>query len=518
MEAPGDAAPCLLIGRGRLARHLMHYFDLLGIAHTEWARGEGVEALRLRAEEARAILLLIPDDAIESFVREHDADLGNAPRVHASGVRTVPGVVGCHPLGSFGETLFPEALYRSLHFVVEAGPLAFEELFPELPNPHVTLPPEDRVRYHTAAVLGGNFTAALWRRAAEIFDEVGLPPSAWIPYLETVSANIRADVETAVTGPAVRGDAGTIATHLEELGDDPWGTVYRAFLGVLGTPDPAAAARSPQAPRAPTGPAVAESRPADPLALFRTERPIVATTAYDASTAALLDALPVDFLLVGDSVAMVVYGHVSTRLADVEMIVRHTAAVRRGAPSKALIADLPWVATRDPEAGVVAARRLLDAGADAVKLEALPDSWEVLARLCAEGVPVMGHVGLLPQLVEEGEFRVAGRGEAAAEAVCESARLQEEAGCFALVVECVPSSLGERVTRECSIPTIGIGAGAATSGQILVIHDLCGLTPGRVPRFVRLFGDAATPLSDAVRRYGEAVRRGDFPGPDESYG
>lgn len=540
MEDSGSEAPYLLVGRGRLARHLGHYFDLLGVPHVDWGRSDGPDALEARASGARAVLILIPDDRIEPFAEAHDRRLGDAPRVHCSGALRIEGVTGCHPLGSFGETLFSEQLYRSLHFVVEAGSPGtaasnrFDELFPDLPNPNTTIPDEDRVRYHGAAVLSGNFTAVLWQRAAEVFAALGLPRSAWGPYLETVALNIRADVASAVTGPVTRGDAGTIAAHLRELGDSPWAEVYRSILGAVGVVDPTRVDRGPDArltsaseaparvarAQATSAPVAADDarlgHPAHALSVFDADHALVATTAYDASTSAVLNDLPLDFLLVGDSVAMVVYGHLSTRPADVDMLARHTAAVRRGAPSKTIVADLPWVAARDPEAGLAAARRLIDAGADAVKLEALPDSWDVLERLVAGGIPVMGHVGLLPQLVEEGDFRVAGRG-AAAEAVRDAARAQEEAGCFALVVECVPADLGRRITEERGIPTIGIGAGADTSGQILVINDLVGMTPGRTPRFVREFGDAATPLADAVRDYAEAVRSGSFPGPTERY-
>jgi len=516
VEASGTAAPYLLVGGGRLARHLGHYFELLGIPHVAWRRSDGPEALADRAGTARAVLILVPDDAIASFVDEQAERLGDTPLVHCSGSLTIDGVTGCHPLGSFGETLFPEQLYRALHFVVDPGPSGFPELFPDLPNSHSTLRVEDRVRYHGAAVLGGNFTAILWRRAAEIFEAVGLPRAAWGPYLETVALNIRADVGSAVTGPVVRGDAGTIRAHLAELGDDPWGGVYRAMLTAVGVSDPTrdADAGAPYGGRPEIG--AGPGHPRGALQVFASGERLVASTAYDASTAAVLDDLPLDFLLVGDSVAMVVYGHRSTRPADVDMLARHTAAVRRGAPSKPIVTDLPWIASRDPDRGLAAARTLVEAGADGVKLEALPDSWEVLDRLIDGGIPVMGHVGLLPQLVEQGDFRVAGRGEAA-EAVRDAARLQEEAGCFALVVECVPADLGRTITEERDIPTIGIGAGADTSGQILVINDLIGMTPGRTPRFVREFGDAATPLAEAVRGYVDAVRNGAFPGPGERY-
>jgi 3-methyl-2-oxobutanoate hydroxymethyltransferase len=510
--ASGEQAPYLLVGGGRLARHLGHYFDLLGIAHVGWVREDGLPRLASAAAGARAVLLAIPDDAIGPFAAEHDDLLGPAPRVHFSGARRLPGITGCHPLGSFGDVTFPDELYRSVHFVVQSGGARFGDVFPDLPNPHTRIPAGAEVAYHAAAVVAGNFTALLWRRAAETFERLGLPPAAWRAYLETVASNVRADPESAVTGPVIRGDTGTIAAHLGELGDDPWGDVYRSFLRAVGVPEVVADAGVREHMRDDDRPA----HPDDALAVFRSGAPLVATTAYDASTAAVLERTPLDFLLVGDSVAMVVYGHRSTRPADVDMLARHTAAVRRGAPSKAIVADLPWVAARDPELGVPAARALLAAGADAIKLEALPDSWDVLAALRADGVPVMGHVGLLPQLVEAGDFRVAGRGEAA-EAVLEAARLQEEAGCFALVVECVPRDLGEAITRERSIPTIGIGAGAETSGQILVIDDMIGLTPGRRPRFVREFGDAATLVSEAVHVYVRAVHEGSFPGPGERY-
>lgn len=517
MGVSGADAPYLLVGGGRLARHLDRYLDLLGIARTGWVREDGPEELARRAADARAVLLLVPDDAIEPFVAEHDDRLGSAPRVHFSGTRRVPGVAGCHPLGSFGPVLLPESVYRSIHFVTDPDGPGFAELFPDLENPHSEIPAGARVRYHAAAVLSGNFTAMLWRRAARTFEELGLPESAWTTYLETVAHNVRADVEASVTGPVVRGDAGTIAAHLEELGADPWADVYRAFLETAGVPDPTREAvyGSADPPRG-RGEPDPEFGGEPRLAVFRREGPLVATTAYDASTAAILDDLPLDFLLVGDSVAMVVYGHRSTRPANVEMMARHTAAVRRGAPSKPIVTDLPWVAAHDADLAVPAARELMRAGADGVKLEALPDSWEPLERLVAAGVPVMGHVGLLPQLVEGGDYRVAGRGEAA-EAVREAARAQERAGCFALVVECVPADLGRRITEECSIPTIGIGAGSGTTGQILVINDMVGLTPGRTPRFVREFGDAATPVAEAVRAYARAVREGSFPGPGERY-
>lgn len=247
-------------------------------------------------------------------------------------------------------------------------------------------------------------------------------------------------------------------------------------------------------------------------------RRIVATTAYDFPTAALLSRSPVDFLLVGDSVAMVVYGHENTRAATLGMMVAHTEAVRRGAPERLIVTDIPYPVMMGDEASAGAAgAALLDAGADAVKVEALEGHGAVVRGLRARGVPIMGHVGLLPQTVTEaGGFRVQGRGSAGG-AVVAAARDFEEAGAFAVVLECIPTELGRAVTDALRVPTIGIGAGPHTDGQILVIHDLAGLSPGPHPRFVRIFAEAGRTLTEAVEAYAAAVREGRFPLAEEGY-
>lgn len=247
-------------------------------------------------------------------------------------------------------------------------------------------------------------------------------------------------------------------------------------------------------------------------------RPIVATTAYDHWSALRLAEAGLDFLLVGDSVAMVVHGHPSTREATVEMMVAHTAAVRRGAPDALLVTDLPWPAMEGgAEAAEGAGVALREAGADAVKVEALPGHEAVVRGLLARGIPVMGHVGLLPQTVASREgYRVKGRGEEAA-GVRAAARGLEEAGCFALVLECVPAGLAREITGDLRIPTIGIGAGSRTDGQILVLHDLAGFTGGDLPRFVRRFGEGGAGMVQAVEGYAAAVREGRFPTEEESY-
>lgn len=245
---------------------------------------------------------------------------------------------------------------------------------------------------------------------------------------------------------------------------------------------------------------------------------IVATTAYDFPTAALLGQAPLDFILVGDSVAMVVYGHETTRAATLDMMVAHTAAVRRGAPDRLVVADIPYPAMdAGTEAAAEAGTVLLDAGADAVKVEALPGYGGVVEALRLRGVPVMGHVGLLPQTVTgAAQYRVKGRG-AEGEAVLAAALDLQERGAFAVVLECVAAPLGRAVTEALSIPTIGIGAGPHTDGQILVLHDLAGLTPGGLPRFVRIFGAGGTAVVTAVQAFVSAVQEGRFPSEEESY-
>lgn len=245
---------------------------------------------------------------------------------------------------------------------------------------------------------------------------------------------------------------------------------------------------------------------------------IVAATAYDYWSAGILADSTLDFLLVGDSVAMVVYGHPTTRVATLEMMTAHTAAVRRGAPGKLIVADLPFpLMQAAPKEAAAGAAGLLAAGADAVKVEALP-GWEaVVEAIRDEDIAVMGHVGLLPQAVLDRDgFRVRGRGEEGDE-VQRVARQLEAAGCFALVLECVPGSLARAVTEAAGVPTIGIGAGSDTNGQVLVLQDLAGLNPGFQPRFVRRFNDGAGLLREAVEDYAAAVRQGRFPTSRESY-
>jgi 3-methyl-2-oxobutanoate hydroxymethyltransferase len=246
---------------------------------------------------------------------------------------------------------------------------------------------------------------------------------------------------------------------------------------------------------------------------------IVMVTAYDTWSARLLAAAPVDCLLVGDSAMMIVHGEKDTLGATPELMAMHTRAVARGAPGKFIVADMPFLSARKGEAHALdCAAQLLRAGAHAVKIEGAKGHVPVIQHLVESGIPVMGHLGLTPQWVRGlGGFKVQARdGEGAAQLGRDAAAL-EKAGAFALVLECIPKALAREVTAALRIPTIGIGAGAACDGQVLVLHDMLGLNPDFKPRFARRFADGAALLREGAARYAEAVRTGEFPAEEEGF-
>lgn len=256
------------------------------------------------------------------------------------------------------------------------------------------------------------------------------------------------------------------------------------------------------------------------FARFKAEgRRIAIATAYDAWSARLVAESTVDAILVGDSVAMVVHGHATTVDATIGMMALHTRAVARGAGGKLVIADLPFLSfRRGLPAAMTAVGALVKAGAHAVKLEGVDGHEDVIRHIVQSGVPVMGHVGLTPQSINAlGGFQVQGRSDDDASRILRQAGTLEELGCFALVLECVPADLAARVTVRAGLPTIGIGAGAAPDGQVLVFHDLLGLSTGKRPRFVRAYADGARVFKDALDAYAADVRSARFPGPGESY-
>lgn len=253
---------------------------------------------------------------------------------------------------------------------------------------------------------------------------------------------------------------------------------------------------------------------------FRTTPKIVCLTAYDYPSAQILDASGVDILLVGDTLGMVVLGYESTVPVTIEEILHHLRAVRRGTRRALLVGDMPFGTYHvSVEDSVRAAFRLVkEGGAEAVKLEGGERHFELIHRLVDSGIPVMGHIGMTPQSVNAlGGFKVQGRSAQAAEQLLRDAHAIEAAGAFAVVLECVPRELAARITERLRIPTIGIGAGPDCDGQILVFHDLLGLTLGHVPKFARQYADLSSIISQAVTSYCDDVRQGSFPSDAESY-
>jgi 3-methyl-2-oxobutanoate hydroxymethyltransferase len=247
---------------------------------------------------------------------------------------------------------------------------------------------------------------------------------------------------------------------------------------------------------------------------------VVCLTAYDFPSARLLDAARVDILLVGDTLGMVVLGYDSTVPVTLDEILHHLRAVRRGASRALLVADMPFGTYQvSIEESVRAAIRLIkEGGAEAIKLEGGERHFELIHRLVDAGIPVMGHVGMTPQSVNAfGGFKVQGRSAEGADQVLRDAHAIEAAGAFAVVLECVPRELAATVTKKLRIPTIGIGAGPDCDGQILVFHDLLGLTSGHVAKFVRRYADLSETISGAVAAYCDDVRSGTFPADTESY-
>lgn len=247
---------------------------------------------------------------------------------------------------------------------------------------------------------------------------------------------------------------------------------------------------------------------------------ITCLTAYDYPTARLLDEAGVDVLLVGDSLSMVVLGYDSTLPISIEEMLHHTRAVRRGTKRALVVADMPYGSYHSDTAESVrnAVRFVKEAGAEAVKVEGGERRLELIARLTEAEIPVMGHVGLTPQSVNAlGGFRVQGKTVDAAERLLRDARAVEAAGAFAVVLEAMPRELAAEITRDLRIPTIGIGAGPECDGQILVIHDLVGLTFGKTPKFARQYAKLGEMISKAAREYCEDVRGGTFPSDAESY-
>ena len=242
-------------------------------------------------------------------------------------------------------------------------------------------------------------------------------------------------------------------------------------------------------------------------------------TAYDYTMARILAAADIPVLLVGDTLGMVVLGHPTTVPVEMHDMLHHARAVARGAPDQLLVGDLPFGSyhTSDDDA-IGNAVAMLKAGMHAVKLEGGGRIAPLVARLVERGIPVMGHLGLTPQSVNVfGGYRVQGRDDEAAARIAADARALADAGAFSMVLEGVPRAVAAQVTAEVAVPTIGIGAGPECDGQVLVLHDMLGLTQGAVPKFVRSYADLGTATSEAARTFAREVREGTFPDDKHSY-
>lgn len=247
---------------------------------------------------------------------------------------------------------------------------------------------------------------------------------------------------------------------------------------------------------------------------------ITMLTAYDYAMASVLDDVGVEMLLVGDSLGMVVLGYDSTLPVTMSDMLHHTKAVSRGAENAMVVADLPFMSYQCSVEQAVrnAGRFLQEAGAHGVKLEGGREVAESVRRMTSSGIPVVGHLGLTPQYVQQfGGFKVQGKDDATARKIMEDAKIIEEAGAFSIVLECVPAPLAQRITDSLTIPTIGIGAGVGCDGQVLVINDMLGMYERFLPKFVKKYANLNESIRVAVRQYIEEVKAGTFPDKEHSF-
>lgn len=242
-------------------------------------------------------------------------------------------------------------------------------------------------------------------------------------------------------------------------------------------------------------------------------------TCYDHWSAKILNDTDVDCILVGDSLAVVMHGFDSTVHATIEMMEMHVAAVRRGAPDKFIIADMPFLScSKGLAVAMDNVQRLMQAGANAVKVEGDTHQVDLIQHIVEAGVPVMGHLGLTPQSIHNlGGHKVQAKGEEDANKLISGAKKLQTAGCFAIVLECIPTRLGSCVAQRLQIPTIGIGAGPHTDGQVLVLQDLLGVNPDFMPKFLRHYADNHSVIKQAVNHFHDDVITQAFPSPAESY-
>lgn len=242
-------------------------------------------------------------------------------------------------------------------------------------------------------------------------------------------------------------------------------------------------------------------------------------TCYDYTSATIVSKTNIDIILVGDSLAMPMHGHENTVPCTIDMMVMHTRAVVRGAPKKFILGDLPFLTMRKGfSPGMDAVEKLMQAGAQALKFEGFVDNSGLIQHIIDSGIPVMGHIGMTPQFIHQfGGFKVQGKNKLGAEKILQEAKNLEEAGCFAIVLECIPAELAREITNTLKIPTIGIGAGPHVDGQVLIWQDLLGMNPDFKPKFVKTYFNAFDPILNALNTYDNEVKNGAYPDLQYAY-
>ena len=242
-------------------------------------------------------------------------------------------------------------------------------------------------------------------------------------------------------------------------------------------------------------------------------------TCYDYSFAKIIDSTAVDSILVGDSLAQVMHGFPTTLQASTAMMALHTAAVVRGAPNKLIVADMPFLSTRKGlKTTMDQVEKLMKVGAHAIKIEGADGHLKLIQHIVESGIPVMGHLGLTPQSIHQlGGPKIQGKVAETAQKIADDSLALQEAGCFSLVLECVPAVLAERISKSLTIPTIGIGAGSQTDGQILVLQDMLGMNPNFNPKFLKKFLSGYDQITQALNAYVTETQDQSFPAKEHSY-
>ena len=308
-----------------------------------------------------------------------------------------------------------------------------------------------------------------------------------------------------LTGPLVRNDTRTLQANLQALTGSPYQAVYQAFVNAY-----------QQMKR--SGEKIMNIHQLQ--AKKTQQQKITMLTCYDACFARLLDATNIDIVLIGDSTAMVMHGHDNTITANLDMMTMHTRMVAPHVNKSFVVTDMPFFSySTSPQDTMQGVKRLMQAGAQSVKLEGCtPELCNTIKRIVDAGVPVMGHLGLTLQFMHQlGGFKVQGKDQEAAEKLLEQAQQLERAGCYAIVLECMPPQVAAEISKALTIPTLGIGAGAETDGQVLVLHDMLGLETRFKAKFVKNYLNGAELVTNAINQYIQEVTRTDFPSEEYCY-